>query len=52
MADVQAPTVNINTQQAIEIDDSRNRVLMELEVLRLLEMEMNTLDPQRGYEVR
>lgn len=52
MADIPAPTGIVNTQQVVEVDSFRIRQLQELEVLRLLEMEYNTLDPTRGYEIR
>jgi hypothetical protein len=52
MADIQAPTAVVNTQQAVEVDNLAERRLLEQEFLKLLERQMTLLDPLRGYEVR
>ena len=52
MADIPAPTVVINTQQAVEVDNFRERTLQEQTFLKALEQEMMLLEPQRGYEIR
>lgn len=52
MADVQGPSTLVNTQQTEAIDNFREQQLLELEQVRLLEMEYNALDPSRGFEIR
>lgn len=52
MADIQAPTAIIDTQQSITSYDFQARKLAEERLLKQYEQTMNSLDPARGYEVR
>jgi hypothetical protein len=52
MADINAPTIIVNTQQSIETDDFRQRQLLEAQFLKELEIRTQALDPNWGFEVR
>jgi len=57
MADIQAPSGVVNTQQVVAIDSFRERQLLELSLLKAMETSIDALESTpdgrgRGYEIR